>query len=114
MSGDSKRRRLEKKAVVVLVKPRRWLLWTLRHRDNGLWLGTIENLSLRQRQGSPPVVVKAKRRARGCRRHYSTPVAARGTRRSREAGMKSTTMMPVVVVLLVVVWLWLNRLFSGP
>ena len=59
---------VSRKGLVVLVKRRRCLLETLRHRDNARWLATTESLGLRQR--SDPVasmgeqVMMAARRAR--------------------------------------------------
>lgn len=67
---------VSRKGLVVLVKRRRCLLETLRHRDNARWLATTESLGLRQR---PDVAAsteeqlamaarRARRRDRGRRR----------------------------------------------
>ncbi|CAM9939588.1 unnamed protein product, partial [Sphacelaria rigidula] len=39
---------VSRKGLVALVKRRRFLLETLRHRDNARWLATTEKLGLRQ------------------------------------------------------------------
>lgn len=58
---------------MVLVKRRRCLLQTLRHRDNVRWLATTESLGLRQRPDvaasmEEQLAMAARRRDRGRRR----------------------------------------------
>eukprot|EP00904_Undaria_pinnatifida_P010947 jgi/Undpi1/6983/HiC_scaffold_21.g09457.m1 len=57
---------VSRKGLVVLVKRRRCLLETLRHRDNTRWLATTESLGLRQRQddSAGEQLIMAARRAR--------------------------------------------------
>ncbi|CAB1097422.1 unnamed protein product [Ectocarpus sp. CCAP 1310/34] len=72
---------VSRKGLVVLVKRRRRLLETLRHRDNDRWMATTAALGLRQRPDSPATggeqLMLAARRER--RRD-------RGRRRRREEG----------------------------
>lgn len=75
---------VSRKGLVVLVKRRRRLLQTLRHRDKDRWLATTETLGLRQRPDAPPATTSEWGEARRERRRDR----GRRRRRDEEAGRR--------------------------
>eukprot|EP00752_Nemacystus_decipiens_P001681 g1631.t1 len=75
---------VSRKGLVVLVKRRRRLLQTLRHRDIDRWLATTDTLGLRQRPDVPPATTAGWGEARRERRRDR----GRRRRRDEEAGRR--------------------------